>query len=464
MVNEAGQFPQVCKKSMQAMVGDMQAPIPAEFWRSHGVAELRSLTPRELETVRSAGRADAFRRGQTHYTPIDWPEALDRIAAHTQGDTAGRDVLVRQRPQLERGGFPAAAVRPGLRHQQRQQRQLLLPQRQQRRAEQRHRQRHGDHRPRRPRARRCRLRHRRQPGQQSSAADAHADPCAASRRPRGGHQPGRRDRPGQLRFAGRRAQPAVRQRDRQPLRPAAHRRRPGAADGRGEADRRDGCDRRAVPRAALQRLARARATACGAVPWEEICAKSGVSRDEITAIAEVYAGGRNVVFAWTMGITHHTHGVENVQAIANLALDARHGRPAARRAAADPRPLQRAGCRLRRRHAEAEGRRLRAAAIALRRTTADDAGPRHHGGDGGRGRRAAEGRVLPRRQSVRLEPRRRLRPRRPVQPAAAGAREHHAEHRARQRAWPQRPSSCRFSRATKNRSRRRRSRCSTMSG
>ena len=54
--------------------------------------------------------------------------------------------------------------------------------------------------------------------------------------------------------------------------------------------------------------------------WDEIYTKSGVSRDEITAIADVYARGRNVVFAWTMGITHHTHGVENVQAIANLAL------------------------------------------------------------------------------------------------------------------------------------------------
>src|SRR5512134_3730001 len=49
MVNEAGQFPQVCKKSMQAMqamVGDMQGAIPAEFWRSQGIAELQSLTPR----------------------------------------------------------------------------------------------------------------------------------------------------------------------------------------------------------------------------------------------------------------------------------------------------------------------------------------------------------------------------------------------------------------------------------
>ena len=38
------------------------------------------------------------------------------------------------------------------------------------------------------------------------------------------------------------------------------------------------------------------------------------------AIAERYAAAKNVVFSWTMGITHHVHGVENVQAIANLAF------------------------------------------------------------------------------------------------------------------------------------------------
>ena len=54
--------------------------------------------------------------------------------------------------------------------------------------------------------------------------------------------------------------------------------------------------------------------------WEEIERKSGVARDEIDAIAHRYAGARNAIFAWTMGITHHLHGVQNVQAIANLAL------------------------------------------------------------------------------------------------------------------------------------------------
>ena len=54
--------------------------------------------------------------------------------------------------------------------------------------------------------------------------------------------------------------------------------------------------------------------------WEEIVRSSGVQREQIDQVAEVYAAAENVIFAWTMGITHHRHGVENVQAIANLAL------------------------------------------------------------------------------------------------------------------------------------------------
>jgi len=54
--------------------------------------------------------------------------------------------------------------------------------------------------------------------------------------------------------------------------------------------------------------------------WNEICEKSGVNQTEINEVSERYAAAQNVVFSWTMGITHHTHGVQNVQAIANLAL------------------------------------------------------------------------------------------------------------------------------------------------
>jgi molybdopterin-dependent oxidoreductase alpha subunit len=64
--------------------------------------------------------------------------------------------------------------------------------------------------------------------------------------------------------------------------------------------------------------------------WDALVAHSGVSYDQIDAVARRYAASRNAVFAWTMGITHHAHGVANVQAIANLALQrGMVGRPGA---------------------------------------------------------------------------------------------------------------------------------------
>ncbi len=49
MRNEAGHWPEVCKKSLQAMVADMQKGLQPEFFQRYGIAELRTLTPRELE-------------------------------------------------------------------------------------------------------------------------------------------------------------------------------------------------------------------------------------------------------------------------------------------------------------------------------------------------------------------------------------------------------------------------------
>jgi molybdopterin-dependent oxidoreductase alpha subunit len=55
-------------------------------------------------------------------------------------------------------------------------------------------------------------------------------------------------------------------------------------------------------------------------PWELILQQSGVDRQIIHEIAEHYIRAKNVVIGWCMGITHHLHGTRNVQAIANLAL------------------------------------------------------------------------------------------------------------------------------------------------
>ncbi len=54
--------------------------------------------------------------------------------------------------------------------------------------------------------------------------------------------------------------------------------------------------------------------------WNTITHRSGVSRETIERIARAYAESKSTIFCWAMGITHHEHGVRNVQAIANLAI------------------------------------------------------------------------------------------------------------------------------------------------
>jgi molybdopterin-dependent oxidoreductase alpha subunit len=55
-------------------------------------------------------------------------------------------------------------------------------------------------------------------------------------------------------------------------------------------------------------------------PWDEIVLNSGVSREAIERVADAYHRADSAVFAWGMGVTHHLHGVANVEQIANLAL------------------------------------------------------------------------------------------------------------------------------------------------
>lgn len=64
--------------------------------------------------------------------------------------------------------------------------------------------------------------------------------------------------------------------------------------------------------------------------WDEIVQNSGVQRKEIEVMAATIAKAKNVIFCWAMGLTHHTHGVENVLALTNIALATGNvGRPGA---------------------------------------------------------------------------------------------------------------------------------------
>ena len=81
MVNEAGKFPEFCKKSVQAMAADMQGAITESFFDRYSIAQLGSMSPRELESLGRlvfpiyAGPLDM------NYKRISWDEALTKVSS-----------------------------------------------------------------------------------------------------------------------------------------------------------------------------------------------------------------------------------------------------------------------------------------------------------------------------------------------------------------------------------------------
>ena len=79
MVNEGGHFPEVCKKSFQAMASDMQGAIKTEFIQKATLNQLRAMTPRQLELSGRLTQPLLLLKGQVSYRPITWNEAFERI-------------------------------------------------------------------------------------------------------------------------------------------------------------------------------------------------------------------------------------------------------------------------------------------------------------------------------------------------------------------------------------------------
>lgn len=319
MVNEAGHFPEVCKKSLQAMVADMQGGVPEEFWGGFSLPQLRALSPRQLEAAGRLVQPVIFERGGTHYRAISWDEALDRIVGELRRvsprDTfwyfSGRSsneagFLLQLFARLYgtnnvnncsyfchqasgvgltsvTGSGTATIVLEDLEHAD-----LVFviggnpP---------------SNH----PRLMRSLAHIRRRRGHVIVINPVVELGLVKFRVP---------SDPISLLFGSRIAslyvQPDIGG-DLALLTGVAKRIvEMGAQD---EAFLREHCEGWEELSARLARI-----------EWDEISAKSGVDRATIDAIAERYAAAKNVVFAWTMGITHHAHGVRSVQAIGNLAL------------------------------------------------------------------------------------------------------------------------------------------------
>ncbi|MEO1574059.1 MAG: FdhF/YdeP family oxidoreductase [Pseudomonadota bacterium] len=54
--------------------------------------------------------------------------------------------------------------------------------------------------------------------------------------------------------------------------------------------------------------------------WPTLTQRCGIARADIERVAARYANSTSAVLAWGMGMTHHRHGADNIEYIANLAL------------------------------------------------------------------------------------------------------------------------------------------------
>jgi len=319
MVNELGHFPEVCKKSLQAMVADMQGAIRSDFWRRYSTRELQQLSPRELESCGRLVEPVLYTRETGRYTPISWDDALARIVGKLRATPPDETFWYFSGRSSNEAGFllqlfarlygtnnvnncsyychqasgvgltsvtGSGTATIELEDLDRADLVFVI-------------------------------------GGNPASNHPRLMRTLAHVRRRGGHvivinpivETGlvRFNVPSDIRslFFGSKIaslyiQPHIGG-DLALLTGIAKRIvEMGAHD---ESYLNNHCQGWPELKANLAETS-----------WDEIVARSGVSREDIDKIVKYYAASKNAVFSWTMGITHHAHGVKNVQAICNLAL------------------------------------------------------------------------------------------------------------------------------------------------
>jgi molybdopterin-dependent oxidoreductase alpha subunit len=329
MVNELGHFPEVCKKSLQAMVADMQGAISPDFWAKYGPAELQQFTPRELENCGRLTQPVLYTPELRRYQPISWDAAFDRIATKLRSITPDESFWYFSGRSSNEAGFLlqlfarlygtnnvnncsfychqasgvglATATGSGtatieLEDLDSADCVFVIG---------------GNPASNHPRLMRTLMQVRRRGGEVIVI-----NPLVETGLVNFSVPSDVRSLLFGTKIASLYVQPHIggdlallTGLAKQIIEMGAHDEAflDAAANGWPEL---------------RQRLSE--------VSWDEIVAKSGVTREQINEIARRYAKSKGAVFSWTMGITHHAHGVENVQAIANLAmLRGMIGRPGA---------------------------------------------------------------------------------------------------------------------------------------
>src|SRR5262249_45419966 len=81
MTNEAGHFPEVCKKSAQAQAADMHAVVDEAFLARTPLAAMEAMSSRQLEAAGRLAFPLLAERGATHFRRIGWDELFARAGA-----------------------------------------------------------------------------------------------------------------------------------------------------------------------------------------------------------------------------------------------------------------------------------------------------------------------------------------------------------------------------------------------
>ena len=319
MVDESGRFPEVCKKSMQAMAADMQGRIAPEFFARYSLDQLATFTPREMEHLGRLTEPIYAGPGDTHYQVISWDAALARCVENCKKTSPEQSFFYVSGRSSNEAGFllqlfarmygtnnvnscsyychqasgvgltsvtgsgTATIVLDDLTHCD-----LLFLM-------------GGNPASNHPRLMRQLMQLRRRGGKVVVINPLVEMGLVRFKVP---------SDPISLLFGSQIASSYVQPHiggDLALLNGIAKRiEQLGAIDQRFIDHCTDGWP---AYRDFIRRLS-----------WDHVVTASGVARKQIEELAEVYAAAENVIFAWTMGITHHRHGVENVQAIGNLAL------------------------------------------------------------------------------------------------------------------------------------------------
>nr|WP_044256217.1 FdhF/YdeP family oxidoreductase [Rhodopirellula sp. SWK7] len=319
MVNEKGAFPEVCKKSMQAMVSDMQPGISPTFWQKNSVEDLQKLSPRELEYLGRLLHPVRYRAGGTHFEKITWEEAFNSIAGKLMSLSPDETFWYFSGRSSNEAGFllqllarvygtnnvnncsyychqasgvglqtsiGSGTATINLDDLEKSDLVFLIG---------------GNPASNHPRLMSSLLHVRRHGGKvvvinpvrETGLVDFRipSDPISLIKGSKIASHYTMPHIGGDLALLW------------------------GIAKSLREHDQ--------IKLDFLQQHCRGDEDFLARVDelsWQEIEEKSGVERDEIETLAKLYAASERTVFAWTMGITHHAHGVDNVQAIANLAM------------------------------------------------------------------------------------------------------------------------------------------------